>query len=448
MPSTFPFDAMLILSSLGVLLLAGLILRAKVSFFQKFFVPACIIAGLIGLFLRTLGLLPISKTALETLVYHIFNITFISLGLTPRSETANKKKELRDVSIMGLLIVSVAALQFVIGGLFTLFFNLFGYNLFPTFGFLVTMGFEEGPGQALSIGKSWENFGFANASTVGLSFAAIGFMFAIFVGIPFVSWAIRRGYITQSKSLSSSFVTGIFKKAQQKESTGIMTTHPATIDSLTFHFSLIGVVYILTYSFLKLMDHILPSDLAKMYWGFFFIWGLLIAYIFRILIEKTKLDYLVDAGIQSRITGWSVDMLVTGAITAISIQVIWTFIVPITVMSIVAGVATIFWILYFGRKLWNRYTFERIAGLYGMETGTIATGLILVRVADPDFDTPAAIDLAVSGIVALPVLFFMMHLMNAPILWNWSIATTSLIFFVILIITIILFFSIARKNNI
>ena len=447
MSSIFPFETILTLSILGVLLLIGFILRAKIVFLQKFFVPACITAGIIGLFLKEIGFLPISKNILETLVYHIFNITFISLGLSPRTnrDSNRRKEELRGILIMGLLIASVAALQFIIGGLLTVLFNLFGYNLFPTFGFLVTMGFEEGPGQALSIGKTWENLGFVNASTVGLSFATIGFMFAIFLGVPLVSWMIYKGYTTSSgEKLPSSFITGVLR---EKEPAGFQTTHPSTLDSLTFHFSLIGLVYLLTYGFLRLMEKLLPSDLAEMYWGFFFIWGLLIAYILKVSLEKMKLDYMLDAGLQSRITGWSVDILVTGAITAISIQVVWMFIIPIAVISIVSGVLTLLWILYFGKKLWERYKFERIAGLYGMETGTIATGLILVRIADPRFDTPAAIDLAVGGIVALPLMFLMMHLMNAPILLGWNLTITTLSFILILGIIVMIFGLISMKKK-
>ena len=51
-------------------------------------------------------------------------------------------------------------LQAVIGGLCVILFGLFGQELFYTFGFFVPLGFTEGPGQALSIGKVWEGFGF------------------------------------------------------------------------------------------------------------------------------------------------------------------------------------------------------------------------------------------------------------------------------------------------
>ena len=123
------------------------------------------------------------------------------------------------------------------------------------------------------------------------------------------------------------------------------------------------------------------------------------------------------------------------------------FIIPIAAISIISGVSTLLWILYFGRKLWKRYASERIAGLYGMETGTIATGLILVRVADPRFDTPAAIDLALSGIVALPLMFLMMHLMNAPILLGWNLIMTTLSFILILSVILVIFVLISIKSK-
>jgi hypothetical protein len=56
-------------------------------------------------------------------------------------------------------------------------FGIFGLKLFPTFGFFAPIGFNEGPGQALSFGKVWEGLGFENAATIGATFATIGFFF-------------------------------------------------------------------------------------------------------------------------------------------------------------------------------------------------------------------------------------------------------------------------------
>ena len=84
---------------------------------------------------------------------------------------------------MALVQGSCFGLQAAVSGLLVIIFGILGLKLFPTFGFLVPLGFEEGPGQALSVGKVWEGFGFAQAATLGLTFAAIGYFFAFFVHI-------------------------------------------------------------------------------------------------------------------------------------------------------------------------------------------------------------------------------------------------------------------------
>jgi len=450
MAQPFAFDQMLLFGMVSVLLLIGLILRAKISFFQRFFIPACITAGLIGLFIKGVILLfglniPfLPEDDLKYFAYHLFNITFISIGLTAEEKTnkskEEKRKEYKGVLGMGLIISSVAALQFLIGGLSVFLFNAFGYNLFSTFGFLIPMGFEEGPGQALSIGQTWEQYGFIDASTIGLSFAMFGFLVAIFIGVPLIGWIIKKGYVqVKTLDVSNEFKTGIFEKHVEKESAGKLTTHSSSIDALTVHAALIGVVYLLTYGFLFLLEKISPSDLVEMYWGFFFIWGLLFAFLLRKIIERLGADHVLDARLQNRITGLSVDLLIVTSIIAISFAVVWKFMIPLVIMAAITAVATLIWILFIGRRIWKEDVYERIAGAFGMETGTVATGLVLIRLIDPFFKTHAAKDLAVGSIIALPFLFVMFHVMNGPILFGWSLELTLLIFAVFELVILGLF---------
>jgi len=94
MASIFPFETAILFSSWSILLLIGLILRAKIKIIQKFFIPACIIGGIIALFLRENGFLPISVSSLEAAVYHLFNITFISRSISPFPKRNEKQKKL------------------------------------------------------------------------------------------------------------------------------------------------------------------------------------------------------------------------------------------------------------------------------------------------------------------------------------------------------------------
>jgi glutamate:Na+ symporter, ESS family len=50
-------------------------------------------------------------------------------------------------------------------------------------------------------------------------------------------------------------------------------------------------------------------------------------------------------------------------------------------------------------------------------TGTINSGLVLIRITDPEFETPAAEDLAYGGGIALFLGFPLLILLNLPIVF-------------------------------
>ncbi len=79
---------------------------------------------------------------------------------------------------------------------------------------------------------------------------------------------------------------------------------------------------------------------------------------------------MLEPGALTRIAGVSVDLLVAAALGAISIVVVARFWLPILVMGLLAG-----FLIY-----------------YGAATGTLPTGLALLRVVDPEFESPAAVD--------------------------------------------------------
>ena len=120
-------------------------------------------------------------STIETFAYHFFNLSFISVGLTHNDNDqgpAAKTGMLKGPAWMALMQGLTFPMQAVLGGLLVILLGGFGVALFPTFGFLVPLGFNEGPGQALSIGKVWEGVGFADAATIGLTFAAVGYLCA------------------------------------------------------------------------------------------------------------------------------------------------------------------------------------------------------------------------------------------------------------------------------
>jgi glutamate:Na+ symporter, ESS family len=427
----FPFESLLIFGTLSIMLLAGVVLRAKILLLQKFLFPSCLIGGVIGLAVLSTGMVDLNAKDIETFAFHFFNISFISVGLTRGTDGGQEKKKkgaLRGPLWMALVEGVTLPLQAVIGGLCVVLFGLFGMKLFPTFGFFAPLGFTEGPGQALSIGKVWEGFGFAHGATIGLTFAAIGFFFAFFVGVPLVNWGIRKGMARHGgRELPQDLLRGFTVRGQATESAGSLTMHSGNVDTLAFQAALIGLVYVLTYGFVMGLGTLLPADASKIIWGFFFFFGMGIAMVVRWVMGRLGVDYLIDPGVQRRMTGWSVDYLIIATVMAIQVVVVWQYILPIAVICILCGIATTVVVVYLGNRL-DDFNLERTVAIYGTCTGTVSCGLLLLRIVDPEFKTPVAVEIGVMNVIVVPIIVGCMVLVNAPVWWNWSVALTCLVF--------------------
>jgi ESS family glutamate:Na+ symporter len=382
------------------LLLVGVLLRAKVGFLQRFLFPACIIGGILGFGLRSGGLIRIDPDVFALIAFHLFSLGFLSIGLTGGDERPGGKKELFKGSIwMGLVWTAALCIQSLLGA--GIVMGTSG-SMYPGLGFLVGQGFAQGPGQALAIGGVWEkSFQIQDAMSVGLTFAAVGFFVAALVGVPLANWGIRKGYATNAPTrLPQDFLSGIMS-ADQNLSAGRQTTHGANIDTVAFHVGLMGFTYGLGYLFCSfLKNHVFSGPFAQLTFGFIFFWGLIVAILVRFVLIRVKAGRLLDNNIQRRVTGTSVDFMIVATMMAIKVETVWKYIVPISLIVVAATLVTLVMLLYFGRRS-GAYEFERTLALFGYATGTGATGLLLLRIVDPEFKTPVALEIGFMNLVCL-----------------------------------------------
>ncbi len=122
---------------------------------------------------------------------------------------------------------------------------------------------------------------------------------------------------------------------------------------------------------------------------------------------------------------------------AIQLQIVWNYALPILAISITCGVLTTALVVFLGRRLWD-YNLERTVAIYGTVTGTVSCGLLLLRIADPEFKSPAVIEVAVMNVIMLIPLAPYLLLVNAPVWWDWSIALTVLVFLGAMVLSLIL----------
>ncbi|MFH2128857.1 MAG: sodium/glutamate symporter [bacterium] len=396
---------------LAVMLLIGVILRAKVGFFQKFLFPAAIIGGLIGFIVKSSGWCSIPYETFVTFAIHLFTINFISIGLTGTDEAATRHKgSMRRSMVKGMLwmaciYVAIISIQGLIGGATIFLTNLITENpIYTGLGMLVATGFAQGPGQTVALAAVWENtFHINNAISIGLFFAAVGFFIASLVGVPLANWGVRKGF-TQAGAgeLSRSMLTGLNPR-KQGDPAGKLTTHAANVDGFAFQLAIVMAVYFLTYFECQLMKSILPGPLKALAFGLMFLWGMFTAVIIRWLLGKIGVTDFIDNNVQRRITGVSVDFMIVATLMGVRVAAIWGSIIPILLISLFAGLITFGFILYFGRRM-DEYGFERMLAIFGTATGTGASGLMLLRIVDPDFKSPAAAELGLYNLFALVLL--------------------------------------------
>ncbi len=438
MHSQFNFEALFVFGFMAIMLLIGIVARARLKFIQRYLFPSCLIGGLLGMALVNMGFFErdflnlarfsIDNSDFEFFAYHFFNISFISVGLTGAGkEGGGAGKTLVKGAIWMALMQGICfPIQGILGGVLVYIFNALGFDLYNTFGFLAPLAFNEGPGQALSIGKVWEGFGFEHAATIGLTFATIGFFFAFFVGVPIANWGIRKGLALHSpKELPKKLITGVSPRDEQ-ENAGKLTLYSGAVETLAFQAAMVGLTYFITYLFVNSLDAIIGGENAKILWGFFFFFGLLIAILLRNIMKIIGIDYLLDPGVQKRITGFSVDFLIVATVSAIQITVVSQFILPIAVIGILTGASTVFVIMFFGRRL-DKLNLERSLAIYGTNTGVVSSGLLLLRIVDPEFESPVAMELGMMNIFAAPIIVGGLLLLNAPVVQGWSPITAMLI---------------------
>jgi len=413
------WEPVLIFCYLSVFLILATFLRSRISFLQKFLIPNSILAGLFGILLGQYLFKVIDPNQMGDYVYHLLTLAFIAMGL-------RGSKVKRSYGTLTTMVVhcQTYAIQGLLGMIFVLVAILTYFpDLFPAFGLHLVMGFGNNPGVAYSFGLNWESMGFVGGSQVGLTFGALGFIWAYIIGMVIINWGVRNNKATLFKGFDQippSVFRGVVKPGEEKKSAGSLVTAQEAIESMALQLALVGTVLLVAYLFLSNFLAFLEGfgefghNLAALIGGFGYIFGILFALLIRWAMEKIKVDYVIDHGLMTRLGGTFIDFMITAAITAISLEMIRLYLVEIALLSTIGGLVTLAVVYFLVNKMQMDYKFERMVSSFGLVTGTVASGLALLRVLDPHFETPVAEDLVYAGGVALFTAIPILLMANMP----------------------------------
>lgn len=399
-------------------MMLGTLLRAKIGFLQRNFVPASITGGVIGFACFSVFGDRIDWSYDYTaFTFHFFTLSFMSLCLTTNPQSADRA---RSVSMGGMWLslvwVACLVMQSLLGFGVVSAFNLFGDGEVNAYiGALSTHGFTQGPGQALAFGTIWENeFAVREAANVGVIYASLGFITAFLVGVPFARWAIARGLnVNKTAAITPDFLRGLFSE-QAGQAEGRQITHPSNLDSLAYHICLLGVAYLITHVWLITMQGVIAGipdrpvliDILFSH-NLFFVHGLIICLLMRSALVRFRLGHYLDSTTQKRITGSAVDFMVISALLSVKFTVLVDFMVPILAVAITVAVATALLCYGLGKQL-KELGIERTLAIFGCCTGSTGSGLLLLRLVDPDYRTTVPQELAFFNVA---ILFLSLHIL-------------------------------------
>lgn len=417
---------------IAVILLLANFLRRQVPFVRKTLMPTAVLGGFLLLALRVIFPNVIDSEVLEMITYHGIGLGFIALSLrVPDKATQTNSGRLTGPKT-GALIVTCYLVQGILGMVISLgFAYTFMPNFFKAAGILLPMGYGQGPGQANNVGTTYQALGFAGGQSFGLSIAAAGFLSACVVGVIYLNVMQRKGKL---KVMDVDEQSGSVTVETFQDEGEIPISE--SVDKLSVQIALVVAVYLLTYLVIlgltKLVTPLgegLSNTVSSLMWGFNFIFGSVLAMLVRVIFKHLRKANVMKRQYQnnyllSRISGFAFDLMIIAGVGTIDISDLKGYWLPFLLMAVIGAVFTLVWLQWLCKKVYPRYYHEGLLSMYGMMTGTISSGVLLLREVDPYFKTPAANNLVTGTSVAV--------IFGAPMLALIGIAPAQPILVVIL----------------
>ena len=411
---------LLALVVLIALLLLGRLIGTRLGM-KRWGLPEALLAGGLGLLVAPAGLLPLVPQPVidlwNQLPLPLLTLVFASLLLgKPLPQLGGLW---RPLSGQVLLALTLAFGQFLVGGLAVLLVLQPLLGTSPVMALLIEVAYEGGHGSAAAMGPTYERLGLEGGQALGLAMATVGLLASTVVGGLVVVLARARSWL--------SFGAGIpLQQAMEivVEQTPPLEAIPADqpLEEGTLELPARwrqGADWAVNMALAGIAVVIGCGLLAALRWGAdrsggvfamvidalpVFPLALLGSLLVRLALEKSGQERWVSTPIQSQTGTLAADLLITAATACLDLRLLAADWLPLTVLALAGLLWNLAVVLLLAPRILPADWFERAILEFGQATGVAASGLLLLRMADPDDRSEAVTAFSIKQLLLQPLL--------------------------------------------
>ncbi len=384
------FDVLIAFVALSLLLLLGTWLRQRLRWLRRLGLPEALVAGLLGMAIGPFSVLRVFPEPVYTvwaqtpgvLINVVFATLFLGQALPSRTvlwQRAASQTAFGMVLGFGQYLVGGLAVLLVLG-------PWLGVN--PLMACLIEVGFEGGHGTAAGMGPTFRDLGLASGEALGLAMATVGVLAAVLIGSTLVVIGRGRRWLVSGQTTDDEGRQHALAQPPGSGGPHPPQPHSPTIDTLTINVALIGgavgLGVLLKHGLIEAGTALGGADAGRLLnavplFPLAMVGGLLV----QQLLLWQRHPRLAEAPLQQSIGSMAMDLLITAAMATLNLKLLGETWLPLLVLA-VAGLAwNLMAVLWLAPRLFRDAWFERAIADFGQGTGVTATGLLLLRMADP-----------------------------------------------------------------
>jgi len=396
------FDVLVAFAGLSLLLLLGMALRQRLRWLRALGIPEALIAGLLGLLIGPFGpwsifpdeIYRIWSQTPGVLISLVFATLFLGQQLpSPRVIWNRAAGQTAFGMVLGFG-------QYLVGALLVLAVLQPLFDTDPLMAALIEVGFEGGHGTAAGMGPTFRELGLPSGETLGLAMATVGVLTAVLLGSTLVVIGRSRRWLSQgsSEAVASPRLQKMEKDPMSAEerltlgaAAGTMEsdqTESMTIDALTvnvaFSGGAVGLGILLKEGLTQLGGVAGGEGTARLLAAIpVFPLAMVGGLIVQVVLQRSRQTRLVSPVAQASIGSLAMDLLITAAMASLNLPLLEENWLPFALLAATGLAWNVCAFLWLAPRIFADHWFERGIADFGQGTGVTATGLLLLRMADP-----------------------------------------------------------------